>query len=94
MQDEDQDIPAQVEGLSDAQGEGGHSVKTFYVQMVNRKGEKSFPAVECPVCGKWAHWQGVPSYTRNARVMITYACVEDDGCGAIGSRPLREGGKV
>ena len=57
------------------------------IVVVRRKGEKAFPSVPCPRCGKAAVWQGIPHYGR--RVLITYACVEDDGCGAVGSRPLR-----
>jgi hypothetical protein len=57
------------------------------IVLVQRKGEKAFPSIACPRCGKAAVWQGVPHY--GWRVFITYACVEDDGCGAVGSRPLR-----
>lgn len=78
------------EGSSQNAAEG----ERFAIQIVRGKGEKAFPAVVCPICGKWAHWQGIPSYTKHGRVMITYACVEDDGCGSIGSRPLRESEKV
>lgn len=67
-------------------------VDTQPIVITQRKGEKPFPSVVCPHCGKAAEWQGKPHYGR--RVFITYACVEDDGCGAVGSRPLRERNKV
>jgi len=57
------------------------------IVITQPKGGKPYPSVVCPRCGKAAVWQGVPHYGR--RVFITYACVEDDGCGAVGSRPLR-----
>jgi predicted RNA-binding Zn-ribbon protein involved in translation (DUF1610 family) len=57
------------------------------IVLVQRKGEKAFPSVPCPRCGKAAVWIGRPDYAR--RVLATYACIEDDGCGATGSRPLR-----
>lgn len=57
------------------------------IVIVRRKGEKAFPSITCPRCGKAAVWIGRPDYAR--RVFATYACVEDDGCGAVGSRPLR-----
>jgi hypothetical protein len=62
------------------------------IVITQRKGEKPFPSVSCPRCGKAAEWQGKPFYKRDnsQSVFITYACVEADGCGAVGSRPLRE----
>ncbi|CAB4177628.1 hypothetical protein UFOVP1344_35 [uncultured Caudovirales phage] len=60
------------------------------ISVLVRKGEKPFPSVECPRCGKAAAWQGVPFYRAGGHLFITYACVEDDGCGSVGSRPLRE----
>jgi hypothetical protein len=64
------------------------------IAIVYPKGGKPYPAVDCPRCGKSAPWLGVAQYTRNGHRFITYACVEDDGCGAVGSRPLREGNKM
>jgi len=67
----------------------GESVEPIVI--TTRKGEKPFPSVKCPRCGTMAHWQGVPFYRSGGHLLITYACVEDDGCGSVGSRPLREG---
>ena len=63
------------------------SVESQPIVIVRHKGEKAFPSVPCPRCGKAAVWIGRPDYGK--RVFVTYACVEDDGCGAVGSRPLR-----
>lgn len=73
-------MPDQEEGV----------VGVMLIAIVYTKGSKPYPAVDCPRCGKSAPWLGIASYTRNGHRFITYACVEDDGCGAVGSRPLRE----
>ena len=73
------------------QEEGVEGVLAMPITLTTRKGEKSFPSVECPKCGHLAQWQGVPFYRAGGHLLITYACIEDDGCGSVGSRPLREG---
>ena len=55
-----------------------------------KSGGKPFPSVDCPACKRKAVWIGRPSYSSRGHRFITYACVEDDGCGSEGSRPLRE----
>jgi hypothetical protein len=73
------------QSISDCVREG--CVVSQPIVIVRHKGEKAFPSVPCPRCGKDAVWIGRPDYGK--RVFVTYACVEDDGCGAVGSRPLR-----
>jgi len=72
------------------QAEGVEGASVEPIAITTRKGEKPFPSVDCPRCGVKAHWQGVPFYRAGGHLLITYACVEDEGCGSVGSRPLRE----
>lgn len=76
------------------QEEGVVGESVMPITLTTRKGEKSFPSVDCPYCGHKAQWQGIPFYRAGGHLFITYACVEDDGCGSVGSRPLRDDGKA